>query len=45
MMGLKQKKTFFITFTDTGFPKEFIDLFEKKLVEMCRKYCMVVLKF
>ena len=32
MMGLKTEKPF-ITFTDTGFPKEFIDLFEKKLVE------------
>ena len=29
MMGLKTEKPF-ITFTDTGFPKEFIDLFEKK---------------
>lgn len=29
MMGLKTEKPF-ITFTETGFPKEFIDLFEKK---------------
>ena len=34
MMGLKTEKPF-ITFTDTGFPKEFIDLFEKKTGRKC----------
>lgn len=34
MMGLKTEKPF-ITFTETGFPKEFIDLFEKKTGRKC----------
>lgn len=34
MMGLKTEKPF-ITFTETGFPKEFIELFEKKTGRKC----------
>ena len=34
MMGLKTS-TPFVTFTDTGFPKEFIDLFEEKTGRKC----------
>lgn len=34
MMGLKTEKPF-ITFTETGFPKEFIDLFEEKTGRKC----------
>lgn len=34
MMGLKTEKPF-ITFTETGFPNEFIDLFEKKTGRKC----------